>query len=191
MKIYFTAAISAINEFGENYRRIVSILGKEGYSVQADHVLNAEMINILTEPDQKKIEYYKKFLKWVNTADIVVAEASFPSTVHIGHEISMALAKGKPVIVLYVKGKAPIFLQGLVSDKLHVVEYSLDDLPTTLKDIIEDAKEEIDVRFNFFVSPRIVTYLDWVVKKKKMPRAVYLRRLIEQDMDKNKEFLKE
>jgi hypothetical protein len=50
--------------------------------------------------------------------------------------------------------------------------------------------ENIDTRFNFFISPKIGNFLDWIAKKKKLPRAVYLRKLIEDDMDKNKEYSK-
>jgi hypothetical protein len=180
-----------MDKYAENYRKIVSLLEKAGHQIKSDHILGANIGDILGEDDEKKIEYYKNFLKWLNSADAVIAEASFPSTVHIGHEISLALEKGKPVVVLYTKSKMPVFLQGVKSDKLFLLEYSLDDLGQVIDDALEDARDQMDVRFNFFVSPKIVGFLDWVAKKKKMPRAVYLRRLIEQDMEKNKDFSEE
>ena len=45
-----------------------------------------------------------------------------------------------------------------------------------------------DVRFNFFISPTIGLYLDWISKNKRIPRAVYLRKLIEEEMRENKEY---
>lgn len=191
MRIYFTASITAMDQYRVHYEKIIQYLKKEGYDVQADHILKAELEVREHQDDEQKVKYYSNFLKNVGIADIVVAEASYPSTVHIGHEISIALGKGKPVIVLYLKGKEPIFLKGITDDRLLMAEYTLETLGREFKYVLEEAKEGMDVRFNFFVSPKIVGYLDWIAKKRKMPRAVYLRRLIEEDMKKNKDFAEE
>ena len=37
-------------------------------------------------------------MKNISKADIVVVEISFPSTVNVGHELSLAMEKGKPVV---------------------------------------------------------------------------------------------
>lgn len=177
-----------MDQYKKNYEAITTVLKKLGYEVKADHILEARLNIRQTEDDEHKIDYYKYFLKNVNQADIVVAEASFPSTVHIGHEISIALEKGKAVVVLYVKGKEPIFLKGIASDKLLLVEYTLESLDEDLKYAIKDAIDQIDVRFNFFIPPQIGVYLDWICKHKKLPRSVFLRNLIEEHMAKNKEY---
>jgi len=53
---------------------------------------------------------------------------------------------------------------------------------------MELANKNIDVRFNFFVSPKIISYLDWVSKNRMVPRSVFLRELIEKEMKKDKDF---
>jgi len=53
---------------------------------------------------------------------------------------------------------------------------------------LEEAKRRMDVRFNFFVSPKILAYLDWVAQKRMVPRSVFLRNLIEKEMKKDKGF---
>ena len=77
------------------------------------------------------------------------------------------------------------------SDKLQVASYNDNNLDEVLTLSIDYASEQVDTRFNFFVSPLIVNYLDWVSKKKRIPRAVYLRRLIEQEMKANPEYNEE
>lgn len=191
MKIYFIAAISQAKEYGDHYREIVEVLEKAGHKVKYDHVINRDLSKILQDSDKEKIDYYKKFLRWVNESDIVVAEASFPSTVHVGHEISVALEKGKPVVLLHRKTKDPVFLEGLESEKLFIQEYDDSNLRDILIDAVEYASEMQDVRFNFFVSPEIQQYLDWVAKYKRTPRAVYLRELLEKDMKENKDWKKQ
>src|SRR3990167_2838450 len=141
MRIYFTASITAMDKYRVHYEKIIEYLRREGYDVQADHILKAELEVREHQDDEQKVNYYRNFLKSVGVSDIVVAEASYPSTVHIGHEISIALGKGKPVIVLYLKGKEPIFLKGITNDKLLMVEYTLETLESELKYVLEEAKE--------------------------------------------------
>lgn len=190
MKVYFVASIRGKSRYLENYKKIIEALKKLGVEVICEDVLTSteELISSLT--DERRIKHYRNVLKWINSADLVIAETSFPS-LGVGFEISLALEKSKPVIVFYTEEYVPHFIKGVESERLFLVKYDLYNLERTVADAIDDAKDQSDVRFNFFVSPQIVRYLDWISKKRKMPRAVYLRRLIEQDIEKNKDFLKE
>lgn len=190
MKAYFTASLRGKKKFIENYRKIVEQIEAQGYKMLSNHVLRETPKIVLAKTHEEVLDFYTKFLKLVSSADVVVAESSCHST-NVGHEVSVALGKGKPAIVLYTKSNEPRFLTANPSDKLLVYEYDMNSLAKTLRDALKEAKDQMDVRFNFFVSPKIVHYLDWIAKERKMPRAVYLRRLIGADMKKNKEYLKE
>ena len=186
MKIYFTSAISAMSRYGENYEKIVEVIQDLGYEVMADHILNKNLEYVLHQESPEEHEsYYKKMIKRISECDLLVAEVSFPSTVHVGHELTLALEKDKPVLALHVKGKKPVLFWGITSDKFYVAEYDLRNLKHVLKDSLIYLSDQQDTRFNFFISPKIANYLDWVSKEKRVPRAVYLRRLIENDMKKN------
>ncbi|OGV91825.1 hypothetical protein A3A66_02560 [Microgenomates group bacterium RIFCSPLOWO2_01_FULL_46_13] len=191
MKVYFTAAISALSQYGDNYKKIVSSLEDLGHTVIADHILKKSLTQVLYQEKPEEHEaYYKSMIKNISSSDLLVAEVSFPSTVHVGHELTLALEKDKPVLALFIKGKRPVLFWGITSDKFYATEYELGDLKKTLKDAIEYLTEQMDTRFNFFISPKIATYLDWIAKKKRLPRAVYLRRLIEEDMKNDKNYSK-
>lgn len=187
MKAYFTGALYQKEKFLDKYKRIIITLKKVGYEVMEDTV-EVSLEDALEKTDAERVEYYKKVLKWVDKSDIIVAEASFPSTLSIGHEITLAAEKSKPVIVLYMEGFEPTFLMGLKSDKIVWVKYTEKDLENVLEDAVEKARGQTDVRFNFFVSPKILSYLDWVAKNKMIPRSVFLRDLIEKEMKKDKGF---
>lgn len=190
MKIYFTAAILQKNELGKNYKEIVDTLNKLGHTVIED-TTTTPLETAINKSDEQRVEYYKKVLSWIANCDLVVVESSFPSTLHIGHEISLALEKGKPIAALYLKGKEPSFFLGFSTEKLMWLEYDHSSLEDVLKYALETAQEKMDVRFNFFVSPEIQQYLDWVAKYKRTPRAVYLRELLERDMKENKDWKKQ
>ncbi|MBU1088374.1 hypothetical protein KKA02_00630, partial [Patescibacteria group bacterium] len=78
--------------------------------------------------------------------------------------------------------------RSLDSDKLVNFVYDKKNLKEKLQKALIDAVGKIDVRFNFFVSPKILSYLDWVAKTKRIPRSVFLRGLIEKEMRKDVSF---
>lgn len=186
MKIYFVGSIAGKDKYGPNYKKIVEAAKELGHKVLEDTLRpNTEEVYNIT--DEEKVDYYRCVLNWIKESDVVVAEASHPS-IGVGFEISTALEKGKPVIVLYAEGQAPHFLEGLESEKLLLIKYDFEDLKKTLGDSLQFASEQADIRFNFFISPKISNFLDWMSKEKRIPRSVYLRRLIENDMNKNTEY---
>ena len=187
MKAYFTASLKGKEKLIDNYKKIVEQIEIQGYKMLSDHVLKQSTKIVLAKTHEQVVDFYLKFLKLISSADVAIAEVSYPST-NVGHEISIALSKGKPVIVLYTKGNEPRFLTANPVDKLLVYEYDLDSSDSVLKNALKEARDQIDVRFNFFISPKIGAYLDWISKHRKIPRAVFLRRLIEEHMAKNKEY---
>jgi hypothetical protein len=187
MKIYFTASLSGKKEYGENYQKIIKALDELDFDVEADHIMGVEYSKILKQTPNEKISFYKKTNRSIKSADLILAEVSFPS-VNVGHEITLALDYNKPVIALHLPGKEPHLLEGIVSEKLKVVSYTLDNLKQVIEEVLDASKSQMDVRFNFFIPPKIGAYLDWIAKHKKLPRAVFLRRLIEEHMRRNKEY---
>ncbi len=191
MKIYFTGPISrATSEIRENYALIIKKLQDLGHNVFADHLINKKADDIKNQTEEQALAVQRIMTKRKKYADLVIAEVTTPSF-GVGQEIASAIANGKQVIAIHMPGCEPHLLRDEGEDSLYIVEYTRDTLRDVLEDYIDITKDQMDVRFNFFVSPNIVNYLDWIAKKKKMPRAVYLRRLIEKDMEKNKEFEKE
>lgn len=190
MKIYFSAPLAGREELDKNYKAIVNVLKEWGHNVVADHVLKEDSAKLESVTDSYRFQYYKRMVKWISESDLIVAELSHPSG-SIGHEVTIALEKDKPVIALYFKGRGPQILLGIKSDKLQIVKYDLDNLKIQLEKALSKSKGKMDIRFNFFVSPEINEYLDWISRVKRTPRAVYLRDLLEKDMAKTKDFKKD
>lgn len=191
MKVYFSASRFYRDKFREVYKLIADQLQDQGYEVfdraNVDPAIEPKKVS-----EKEKIQLHKDFVKALDLSDFSIFEASYPSTIHIGHEITIAIQKGKPVVVLYgCEGdKEPLMFKGLGGEKVIWVEYDLSNLKPRLQKAIEKAKKMQDVRFNFFVSPKHLEYLDWVAKKKMIPRAVFLRDLIEKEIKKDREYTK-
>ena len=187
MKIYFTASISGKEKYLSNYKMIIEALKNLDVQILSNHVLitDREDIEKVSPEDERK--FYDKVNEWINQSDIVIAEVSHQST-SIGHEITHAFSKNKPVILLHVEDKSPILFKGIKSDRLQLIEYHVEDLESQLKKAINFASDNQDTRFNFFISPEHQNYLDWIAKHRKIPRSVFLRRLIEEHMEDNPDY---
>lgn len=187
MKVVFIASQAQSAELAGNYKQINDALEAHGLSVFSGHLFTN--VNDSDLVSQKQIEaWYKEVIQHVRSADTIFVELSYPSTVNVGHILTYALDSGKPVVALYKTGREPFFLRGRVDDKLVLLEYNDQDIKEVVANALEYVSSAQDVRFNFFISPEIGRFLDWVSKKKRLPRAVYLRKLIEEDMRGSKEY---
>lgn len=188
MKAYFSASVHGRSVYKDQYKRIIDTLKKCGYDVFAEHVMETDAEGIDRQSNQEIKDVYKNLINRIKKSDLVVAEVSTPS-VSVGHEITEAINLSKPVILLHSdSGNRAMLLEGMSDAKVQNISYFDNDLVNLLEGAIEEAKKLIDVRFNFFVSPKILAYLDWVAQKRMIPRSVFLRNLIEREMKKDKEF---
>jgi len=102
LTIYFGGAISGGRADVAHYRRIVDALEAEGHRVLAGAVAS-ESVTAHGEPlDARAI--FERDLRWIEEADVLVAEVSMPST-GVGYEIAAARYRyGRPVVCLYRRG---------------------------------------------------------------------------------------
>lgn len=186
MKIHFVVAVDGNKH---DHESIAKTIEKLGHELVTEHFLTRKLEEIVKESPAESELYAKKAQTWIKKADIVLFETTKPD-VSVGYEVALALNMMKPVIVLYNEesGYPPHSLKGYNLEKLQVLGYNAHTLPEILELALEHASESADVRFNFFISPKIGSYLDWISKNKKIPRSVYLRKLIEHDMEDNDEF---
>lgn len=181
MKVYFTASIVGKKKHLSNYLKIIEVIKKKKFSIISDHIIKTTEAKIHLETKEERLKFSAQLEKWISSSDFLIAETSFPS-ISVGYEISIALKLGKPVLILFNEGEAPSLLAHHKDEKLVCEKYSLE----TLKDIIDDFISYIqgteETRFTFFITPEIALHLEDISKKEKMPKSVYLRKLIEKDM---------
>lgn len=186
MKIYFTASARGVKEFGQDYQAIYKKIQELGHQNLDDLVAKVDGDSFYSEPSQEKNKLHAQAMKNIQMADVVILEISLHS-LSMGYVMHRALELGKPVIALYTAGNLPYFASTIENDKLQVIEYTKEDLGDVLQTALEYAQDTVDTRFNFFISPSLSHYLDWISSSKKIPRSVYLRQLIEDDRDKNRD----
>ena len=102
MKIYFAGAIRGGRNDAKIYEKIIIYLGNLG-QVLTEHVGDQNLGN-MGEKECIDMGIYKRDLKWLQSADAVVAEVTTPS-LGVGYELGIAEKLKKPVLCLYRPSK--------------------------------------------------------------------------------------
>ncbi len=183
MNVYFTASIVGKKQYLHDYLHIIALLKERKCDVISDHIINATEESIRIETKEERLKFHNQLEKWIRMADFLVAETSFPS-ISVGYEISLALQHGKPVLILYNNGDPPSLFAYHKDEQLVCEKYTKDSVAAIIEDFINFAQGSADTRFTFFITPNIASYLEKVARNEKLPKSVYLRKLIEADMQK-------
>jgi hypothetical protein len=181
MLVYFTASIVGKKYHEEKYKNIIQHLHRLEFDVLSDHILKTTEDDIRFEKKEERIQFLHQLERWIQSCDFMVVEATFPS-ISVGYEISLALHRNKPVLVLYANGDPPSLLTHHDNEKIVCEQYSSETLSGILRDFVDYIKGSADSRFTFFITPKIMAHLEHVAKNEKIPKSVYLRKLIEKDM---------
>lgn len=181
MKVFFTASHRGKVTFGKQYQIIHKLLVDLGYKHLSDSLVSQdteEYYNTLTKGGAEGfVKENTRMLKNIKDADITIFESSFPS-LGIGYLIQKSLEANKPVVALYLKDHKPTFLTGIQDEKFQLLEYSESNLESKLTDAMEKAQSLADKRFNFFISPTLLTYLNQAAKEEGVTKSTFIRNLI-------------
>ncbi len=183
MTAYFTASITGKKQYLPNYLKIIDDLKSKGYHVFSDHIIKTTEGFIHPLGRKERLKYHESLETWIKNSDFVIAEISYPS-VSVGYEISLALSLGKPILILYTEGDPPSLLAHHKAENLVCEKYTMETLTEIINDFTDFTESAADTKFTFFINREMVTFLDKISIRDKIPKSVYLRRLIEKEMKK-------
>jgi len=103
MKIYFAASIRGGRADVELYKQLIDFL-KQNNQVLTEHIGD---VSLSSEKQLSDKEIRDRDIKWLNEADLVVAETSNPS-LGVGYELCYAEKLQKPVIILHNPKKSQL-----------------------------------------------------------------------------------
>ena len=190
MKIYFTCSTAEFLKYKKNYFAIRDFLVSEKHLLTRDWLKKAELrirdgnVNMT---DIKEI--YKDCVKAIEDADLIIIEDTI-SNFSTGHQITLALQKQKPVLVLW-KGEKHrhfknMFIHGIESDKLEISQYTLSNYKEIITAFINKYSNfDIRNRFHLVLNNYERNYLDWAQYSKGKSRTKIIKsslsRVIEED----------
>lgn len=187
MKVFFVSAPRAKKTLGSILQKLYKEITKLGY-IHTSDLLTKPVIEFESEMKEGKkaeIDFYQDMVESIKKADICVFEASTPS-LGVGYLVDKALSLSKPTIILFYKDYKSFLLPGIEDEKLVVYSYSDKNYQSILKKAFKEAKEKRDKRFNFFISPKLLNYLELVSKKENLTKSQFIRNLIYDHMKKEK-----
>jgi len=181
MKVFFTASQRGKAYFDSYYKKIFDTLSHlDLENIDSEIVkINSKVFYEELEKEGRKryIELYKNSMQNIKKADVNIFECSLPS-LSVGFMIEKSLEINKPTVALYLKDNIPFFLEGINEEKLIVKSYNDSTLETVISEAIEEAKNQSDKRFNFFINPSLLLYLEEASKKNGVTKSTFIRNLI-------------
>jgi hypothetical protein len=141
-------------------------------------------LDVLDEGTRKRLSaspellHYEAIRQGIHLADAVIIEVSHQD-IQLGHEISLALMEKKPVLVLSIYEDMS---RKIHHDYLFGARYTKVTLEPTIQDFLAHVREmRLAKRFNMFLYPSQVEYLEKAAKQYGMNMSEYVRRLINLD----------
>jgi hypothetical protein len=190
MKVFFAGSTTELEKSYPLYKKICdSIIGQ-------GHELTRNWLDEGREIFNKKIavdyeEMYDDIISSILYADVGVVEGSLKG-LSTGHQITVALQKGKPVLFLRKKNSSSAFslmIRGIHSDLLTEVEYdNIDDLPFIIKDFLDKNKKGKKIRFNLVLNQKEQQYIDWASHNYNKTKTDIIREIIIDKMNSDKNY---
>lgn len=188
MKVFFTATYSGKNVFGKYYQTIYDQIENLGYNHVDNEVVNIsyeEFLKRMKQGREAQVLNFQNKMECIQRADLCVVESS----VHgfgSGFIVQRALDLGKPTLVLYYKDNVPFLFNGIQDEKLIVRSYDESNYKKIIRDALQLAREKRDKRFNFFLSPKLLNYIEEASKARSITKSKLIRDMIVKDMKENK-----
>lgn len=170
MRVYFFAPQNDQSKLTPYHQIINATLDDYGYK------------NLLSS---KKPVPYQKMIKLLKESDINIFDCSHPNS-STGFQISKSLEFNKPTIALYHHDFVPEFINSIFEEKFLSGPYDKENLRTVLHTLLKKAQLLADKRFNFFISPSLLNYLNHMSHEFGMTKSTYLRNLIIEDKKKRR-----
>ena len=186
MKVFLVSTPIGEQKLGEMFEKLYEELEKLGYQHISDFITlsSEEFTKEMSKGKDAQKEFYNKMVNNIRQADICIFEASTPSF-GVGYLIQESLSNSKPTIVLFYKEMKSFFIPGIDDDKLIVKTYDESSYKKVLKSVVNIAREKRDKRFNFFLSPKLLNYLEQASNARGVTKSKLLRDMIVQHMREN------
>lgn len=140
MKAFFGTTTKEAVKYEKEYLLIRDMLKSLGVEIQFDW-LDRALVRMKTNPigDRNIKSHVKNITNAINASDFVVIEYTVPNF-SSSHQIMHAIYNHKPTLVMRLKKDNSFrdtYLEGIESDLLTIVEYSISEVQSTLEDYID------------------------------------------------------
>lgn len=178
MVVFYTASYYGKEKYQKYYdqvRRAIESMHVELISPETENYLNVLDDNKRKEITDPKLLHYEAIRQGIHVSDAVVIEVSHEDF-QLGHEATLAIMDKKPVLCLSIHED---FSRKINNDYFFGARYTRETIGAIVQDFFVSVRQMRQARrFNMFLYPTQVAYLNAASKKNGMNMSEYIRRLI-------------
>src|SRR3989344_5898365 len=181
MKVFFGCDAQEILKYKDAYVIIRDTIKNLGHTITRDWIdlsIKRAEENV-GDPGSK---YYAQTIESLLAADVIVIEGTIQST-SLGHQITLALQKNKPVLYLTQKKKDQLieeFISGTGSKLLTIKSYTLNNVDKIVEDYLNQNDGEIKTSFNLVRDKIKDNFLEWAAYTYKKSKPELIKEAIDE-----------
>jgi len=190
MKVFFATSTSQFKKYFPTYKIICDIVKEFGHELTRDWIYEAKDV---LEKDLR-VDYeemYEDIMTSILYSDVGIIEGTIRG-LSTGHQMTIALQKGKPLLFLHQgKGddKFPFIIPGVHSELLVDKEYSdVKEIPVLVKEFLDLNKKGRKIRFNLVLTAKEGRYIEWASFVYKKTKTEIIRELLTARMETDLNF---
>ncbi len=189
MKVFFTCSTRSINKYATFYKAARDEILRLGHKLSRDWIDYSINVAQRGIPDIPSYTLYKDIMSAIVTADVVVIDATVRS-MSIGHQLTYALQKGKPVLVLRHKREGEelkkLFIEGSQVEDLLVVEYkNTNEIRKQIRRFLKKYENKSVKRFNLVITGAEDNYISWAAFNYKKTKTEIIQEAIDKMIEKD------
>jgi len=187
MKVYFTSPISALKTQMPYIRKIREILLDEGYYLTRDWLPEyidpkKNKLETLLKDSTKRSVWYKEIKSAIMDADVCIFEST-KQTMGLGHQVTLALEKNKPTLIIGDRKNGGIMenllIAGSGSGYLTLKNYSdIGEMEKQITKFLEKNKNKRVQRLNIALDSNLFSKINEQSKKINTTKTDIIRKAL-------------
>lgn len=182
MKVFYTASYLGKQKYQQYYNMVLRAIEWTGAEIISPEKGNYQ--SLLTPAEIEELKYPKKIhyeairkgILWSDAVIIEITNEDF----QLGHEATLAIQNKKYVLCLSIFEDFSEKIQNQYFFAAKYNEYNIEEIVENfVKHVTEDQFSE---RFNLFLTPTQVQYIEQKARENNMNKSEYLRFLLDRDM---------
>lgn len=195
MTIFFTASTKDLLSHKDCYLEIRNTIKSLGHSLSRDWIDDSIDKAQKGVEDIPHVSLYQDVMSAILIADLIVVDVTERS-MSIGHQVTFALDKKKPVLLLLNSKENSavndLFISGTQSPYLQIKCYSRkEDIKPIIQSFINKYESKSKSRFNLVINKALDTYIEWAAFHYKISKTEVIHNAIQEKASNDRNYTEE
>lgn len=193
MKVFFSCSTGNLLDHKDDYLAIVDSIEHNGHTITRDWLRKAVEQTQNGESRNTRSDLYTKVMSAISQSDAIVFDCTVRS-MGIGHQLTYALDKSKPTLLLFKKNSnnnEDFFITGSKSSFLTIKNYtSKKEIPELVKSFLVKNLSKPKVRFQLVLDKVQNDFIEWASYRYKRNKSEIIKSAIDRIASEDKDYVK-